>query len=222
MDSEGRAAIDMPFDRSYFIEQYRDYARQNPPRKLAFYRRLVERAAGDNPRPAILDIGCAFGLFLASLDGRWRRWGEDASEYAVQCAREASPSIRFGVSLEGGHPFGGPFDVITAWDVLEHIPDVEAELEWIRRSLVPGGAFAFVVPVYDGVTGPIIRALDRDPTHLHKRGRPHWLELAGRHFELVNWWGIYRLLLPGGPYVHVASRALRNHTPAIACLARCS
>jgi SAM-dependent methyltransferase len=211
----------MAFDREYFKSQYRDYERQNPARKLAFYRRLVEMGAGDRKtRPRILDIGCAYGLFLSNLGDGWERYGEDASEYAIQVAREKSPSIHFELSLSESHPFAGPFDIITAFDVLEHILKLEELLDWIYKGLVPGGAFIFVVPVYDGPTGPIIEALDRDPTHVHKWGRQDWLELAGRRFQLVNWWGIYRYLLPGGLYMHVVTRSLRRLTPAAACLMR--
>ena len=177
-------------------------------------------ATGSLQEPRILDIGCAFGSFLASLDRRCERYGEDASEYAIRVAREKSPSIHFGAALRGQHPFSGPFDIITAWDVLEHVPDLEELLEWIYQSLVAGGAFVFVVPVYDGPTGPIIRTLDRDPTHLHKRGRRYWIELASWRFQLIDWWGIYRYLFPGGLYMHIVTRALRRYTPAVACLLR--
>jgi SAM-dependent methyltransferase len=210
----------MTFDRAYFESQYRDYTRQNPARKLAFYRQLAEMAAGDRSRPRILDVGCAFGLFLAYLGDRWERCGEDASEYAIQEARARLPAIHFGTSVPGEHPFAGPFDVITAWDVLEHVADLEQLLYWIFQSLAPGGALVFVVPVYDGPTGPIIRILDRDPTHLHKKGRRYWLDLAGGRFQLIDWWGIYRFLFPGGLHMHIVTRSLRKYTPAMACLMR--
>jgi SAM-dependent methyltransferase len=210
----------MTFDRAYFESQYRDYERQNPIRKLAFYRKLAEMAAADRIRPRILDIGCACGLFLSHLDDGWERYGEDASEYAIQKARERSSSVRFDLSFPRHHPFAGPFDIITAFDVLEHVAELEELFDWIFQSLVPGGAFIFVVPVYDGLTGPIIKTLDRDPTHLHKRGRQDWLERGSRRFRLVDWWGICRYLFPGGPYMHLVTRTLRRFTPAIACLMR--
>ncbi len=208
------------FDRTYYETRYRDYERQNPARKLAFYRRLVEVGIGARPRPRILDIGCAFGLFLSQLDTSWERYGEDASEYAVGQARGRVPTVRFGISMRGTHPFAGPFDAITAWDVLEHIGQLNELLDWVAGNLNPGGAFAFVVPVYDGPTGPVVRILDRDPTHVHKRDRRYWLGLASENFCVVDWWGIYRFLFPGGAYMHLVTHSLRRYTPAIACLLR--
>lgn len=208
----------MKFDRAYFDTYYRNYEMQNPPRKLDFYRRLVEKAAEGVIRPRILDMGCAFGLFLSRLDSSWERLGFDASDYAIESARERFPQVHFAVSIAGNFPFHGPFDVIAALDVLEHIPALDDTMAWIAGNLRPGGSLVFVVPVYDGPTGPIIRALDRDPTHIHRKSRSFWLGLSPGEFTLEDWWGMYRYLLPGGFYLHVVSRRWRRFTPAIACL----
>ena len=207
----------MKFDRAYYETHYRDYERQNSARKLRFYRRLAETAAAGCPRPRILDIGCAFGLFLSHLNPAWDRFGLDASEYAIGCARERVPGVDFAVSAPGEFPFEGPFDVITAFDVFEHIPSLNPTLEWISSNLRPGGGLVFVVPVYDGPTGPLIRFLDKDPSHVHRRSRDFWLGLASGRLGLLEWCGIYRYLFPGGFYLHVVTRRWRKCTPAIAC-----
>ena len=210
----------MRFDRSYFENQYRDYRAQNPPRKLEFYRRLAVMAVQGRERPKVLDLGCAFGLFLSCLPRGWERFGMDASEYAIARAREVVPDAAFEVASLTEWAFPGPFDAITAFDVLEHIVALDETLRRIAAALRPGGSFVFVVPVYDGPTGPLIRFLDRDPTHVHRKPRAYWLERTGVHFEILNWWGIYRYLFPGGFYMHAVTRIFRNCSPAIACLAR--
>jgi hypothetical protein len=78
----------------------------------------------------------------------------------------------------------------------------------------------FVVPVYDGPLGWLVRRLDKDPTHVHKMPRNFWLEWAARTFEVVEWLGTYRYLTPLGVYVHFASRRLRRWSPAVAVAAR--
>jgi SAM-dependent methyltransferase len=117
-------------------------------------------------------------------------------------------------------PFPGPFDIITAFDVIEHIPSLDTVASAVRSLLAPEGHFVIVVPVYDGVTGPLIRALDKDETHVHKRSRDFWLGWIRENFVLVQWWGIYRYLVPGLGYVHVPTRVWRRFTPAIAVIAR--
>jgi SAM-dependent methyltransferase len=207
------------FEADYYAAVYPNYAAQNPPKKMRFYRRLVEQAAGEVRTPRVIDVGCAFGTFLDSLPTDWSRWGTDVSRHAIALAAARVPGATF-ASYDGLHlPFAGPFDVITALDVLEHVPHLEQLLDQIIAALRPGGALVAVVPVYDGPTGPIIRALDRDETHVHKRDRRFWLSTLGRQLQVEHWEGVYRYLLPGY-YLHLPTRALRRWTPAIAMIAR--
>jgi SAM-dependent methyltransferase len=208
------------FERDYYRTVYPDYARQNPPRKLHFYRGLAEQAASGIDAPRILDVGCAFGAFLACIDPRWARFGVDVSRFAIESAAASVPGVTFARAGFSDLSFSTPFDVITAFDVIEHVPELEAVADAVKSHLKPGGHWIFVVPVYDGLTGPIIRLLDRDTTHVHKRSRDFWLRWAGEHFELIAWLGIYRSLVPGLGYLHLPTRAARRFTPAIAVVAR--
>jgi SAM-dependent methyltransferase len=210
----------MRFEREYYEANYRDYARQNPPRKLRFYRGLAERAAAGKPSPRILDFGCAFGAFLSALDPGWRRFGVDVSRFATERAAVAVPGASFARADIDTIPFPGAFDVITAFDVIEHVPSLERVASTVRSLLAPDGGFIFVVPVYDGPTGPIVRLLDKDETHLHKKSRAFWLDWAAASFTLVDWWGVYRYLVPGLGYVHLPTRFWRRLTPAIAVISR--
>ncbi len=210
----------MRFDCSHFENQYRDYHAQNPPRKLQFYIRLGVMAVQGRERPRILDLGCAFGLFLSCLPAGWDRFGVDASQYAIARANEPVPDAAFEAVSSTERAVPGHFDTITAFDVLEHVVALAQTLRRIAATLRPEGSFVFVVPVCDGPTGPLIRLLDRGPTHVHRRPRARWLERAGVHFGVLNWWGIYTYLFPGGFYMQTVTLLLRSCSPAIACLAR--
>lgn len=207
------------FEQEYYENSYRDYALQNPPRKLKFYRKVLERAATGIERPRVLEIGCAFGKVLSDLDPNWERCGLDISDYAIAQARESLPDVKFCVSSATEIPFEEMFDIIAAFDLCEHVPDLAALRSAILSRLKPSGKLFFVVPVYDGITGPLIRRLDKDPTHVHKQSRRFWLDWASSGLRVVEWWGIYRYLLPTGFYVHMPTRAFRMHTAAIAVLA---
>jgi SAM-dependent methyltransferase len=208
------------FEEEYFTRVYRHYARQNPPRKLAMYRRLLERHLSAQLNPRILDVGCGPGSFLASLGGGWRKAGLDVSHYGVGIARARNPGAALVVGSAEHLPFKGPFDAIVSFDVIEHVVDPAAAFDEILSRLAPSGVFVFVVPVYDGLSAPIIRVLDRDPTHLHKRPRSFWLDLAQSRFDVREWFGLVRYLLPGGWYFNWATRAMRHHAPAVAVVAR--
>src|SRR5262249_22002624 len=114
----------------------------------------------------------------------------------------------------------GPFDVITAFDVIEHIPSLDAVAASVHRLLGPSGHFVFVVPVYDGVTGPLIRMLDKDETHVHKDSRDFWLAWASRNFTVIESYGCWRSLGPGFGSVHHPTGFWRRSTPAIGAVAR--
>ena len=208
------------FEEEYYRDYYPDYERQNPERKLRHYVEAVRETLAGMPRPKVLDIGCAFGRFLSALDPTWRGYGVDVSTHAVDWAKDHVEGAQFAVIGDETIPFDEHFDAITAWDVIEHVPDLDQIASEIQTHLKPNGAFVFVVPVYDGPLGPIVRALDGDPTHIHKNSRRFWLDWAARHFEVETWWGIFRYLIPSGPYLHYPSHPLRRIAPAILIRAR--
>ncbi|MBM4031247.1 MAG: class I SAM-dependent methyltransferase [Planctomycetes bacterium] len=208
--------VSFPFDAHYYRSAYRDYARQNPPRKLRFYARMVERHLAPGLPRRIHDLGCGFGDFLAALDESWEVCGSDVSEFAIAQAAARHPRGAFkAASATDPAPFAGTFGVVTAFDLLEHVPDLDAAAAAVTAQLAPGGSFIFVVPVYDGLSGPLIRALDRDSTHLHKWPRRSWLDWASTHFEVLDWVGMVRYLFPALGYLHIVTRLFRRHTPAI-------
>jgi SAM-dependent methyltransferase len=169
----------------------------------------------------VLDVGCAFGAFLGILGEQWDPHGIDASEYAIGLARRAVPGGHFTITRDGKIPsFGFSFAAVTAWDVIEHITNLDTLARDVEDQLSDDGAFVFVVPVYDGPFGPIVNLLDADPTHVHRESRRFWLDWAEQRFHVEDWWGIFRYLLPGGWYVHWPTRGLRNVAPAVAVIAR--
>jgi SAM-dependent methyltransferase len=114
----------------------------------------------------------------------------------------------------------GRFDAISAFDVLDHVADPRAMLDRLASLLTPHGELIAVVPVYDGPFGLAQRLLNDIPTRRHRLSRQAWLELIGNSFEVQDWTGIFRLLPPTGPYVHVPTHALRAAAPAILVRAR--
>lgn len=213
------APPELAFGEDYYRSVYRHYERQNPPYKHAFYRNAVFRHAGAGPA-RILDVGCAFGGFLASMPADWDRSGIDVSAFAIEQAARAHPELRLAAATLDSNPFRGPFDVVTSFDVIEHIANLQEVAGAIAALLRPHGLFLFVVPVYDGPLGPAVHLLDRDPTHIHKTSRRFWLDWAGRYFQIREWTGLFRILPPFGPYVHWPSQALRSVAPAILIAAR--
>lgn len=213
----------------YYETVYRSYDQQNPEYKYAHYLAQITRfrgQAGGSEAGNLLDFGAARGGFLRYC----RRFlpdtelhGLDVNQSAVAEARELLPELCPEQLQVGDFRALASFpamNVITSFDVLEHVPELEEALDALVARLLPGGLLVAVVPVYDGPLGPLVHLLDRDPTHVHKRGRDFWLEQLSARFELVHWHGILRYLLPGGVYLHLPSQWARRVTPAILMVAR--
>jgi len=201
----------------YFDKAYRDYGLQNPAYKLDHYLDQIDALVPPGPKD-LLDLGCGLGSFLGRAATRHPDWtfaGSDIEEEAVSQTRHRVPGAKVvqGSAQEALFP-DHSFDIVTAWDVLEHVPDLDAVTSSVSRMLRPGGLFVFVVPVYDGVTGPLIRRLDKDPTHIHKWSRVQWASWANQRFNRVKWHGLVRYLV-GRRYLHMPTALARRHTPAI-------
>ena len=210
------------YGEAYYSTTYRDYFRQNPVRKLEFYRSVVERYAPQHRPLRVLDVGCGLGSFLANLRAsdpdqtRLNLTGIDVSEFAVAANAATYPAETFQVcAAEDIASLGQAFDVVTAFDVLEHLHDPDGAASAVSQSLTEAGTFIFVVPVYDGLLGPVVRLLDKDETHVQLRSRQSWLDWAASHFTVTGWLGIFRMLTPWNHYVHLPTRRLRKIAPAI-------
>ncbi len=99
-------------------------------------------------RGTILDIGCARGLFLKTLERVGHSaYGTELSEDSARTARKLVGEDRVRVGpVEDVHFDEGQFDAVTAWQVFEHLRDPGATLDECHRILRPGGALLFSVP----------------------------------------------------------------------------
>ena len=92
------------------------------------------------PAPAnFLDVGCAFGGFVAAAQqAGYQAQGLDISEYAIAHAKKQGLPIQQG-DLSNNTLADESFDVITMIEVLEHLPEPQKVLKHITRLLRPGG-----------------------------------------------------------------------------------
>lgn len=99
----------------------------------------------------VLDVGTRFGSFVNALDaeGYGCAEGIDVDDEALGVGRGRYPHLAERLLLCDGESLSYPsagFDVVTAFDVLEHIPDVEAYLREISRVLAANGTLIFQTP----------------------------------------------------------------------------
>lgn len=108
---------------------------------------------------ALLDLGCSSGSFLESIKGsRWQLSGIELSPDAAKAAEARSGAKIFvGDILEADFP-PESFDVITCFDVLEHVYEPRSVLAKVREWLKPDGIFYLLVPNIDSAAVRIFRS----------------------------------------------------------------
>jgi SAM-dependent methyltransferase len=93
-------------------------------------------------RGRLLDVGCAAGFFLD--EARRRGWDAHGCELSAYAHAHATEALRLDVKRSGFldpafTPSAESFDVITMFNVLEHIPDPAAVADRLFALLRPGG-----------------------------------------------------------------------------------
>jgi SAM-dependent methyltransferase len=99
---------------------------------------------------ALLDLGCSSGSFLDSMRSEsWKLYG---IEMSADCAKAAEArcdaQVYVGDIVDAPFP-PGTFDVITCFDVLEHLYEPRRVIEKVAEWLKPGGIFYVQVPNID-------------------------------------------------------------------------
>ncbi len=85
-----------------------------------------------------LDVGCWDGRFLLSLGGDWKLHGVEMSPLASQRAAISGVEI-LGTDIANLDALNQKFDLVTAFDVIEHMPDPKHFVQSCSRILRPGG-----------------------------------------------------------------------------------
>lgn len=96
----------------------------------------------------LLDVGCASGNFLRTMQKApgWDLYGVEISEHAASIARDKYHLNVFnGELIEAKYP-ENYFDVVTLWDVLEHVIDPKSLLLEVRRILRNSGYMIIRIP----------------------------------------------------------------------------
>ncbi|AXB55900.1 class I SAM-dependent methyltransferase [Flavobacterium fluviale] len=93
----------------------------------------------------LLDIGAGTGDFLLTAKNNgWETIGVEPSERAKNIAKQKGISFVEEISsLENNS-----LDVITMWHVLEHVPNLELQIQELKRLLKPTGTLIVAVPNY--------------------------------------------------------------------------
>jgi SAM-dependent methyltransferase len=138
----------------YYPDSYEPFTRakdsSGPLADWGFRRYMDKRRQSVMPWKSsgrLLDVGCATGEFLAYMaEHDWEVQGVEPSHTAVQVARQEYGLNVFAGDLAQAQLPERHFDVVTLWDVLEHLHDPRAELAEVHRILDDDGLLVMQIP----------------------------------------------------------------------------
>jgi 2-polyprenyl-3-methyl-5-hydroxy-6-metoxy-1,4-benzoquinol methylase len=153
---------------------------------------LLERA---NPG-SLLDVGCGEGVLVhrwAEQLGEGRVVGIDLEEESIQAGwtERTAPNLEYRVMEAQNLPFAAnEFDLASAVEVLEHVPDPEHTLSEMarcaERHLLVSVPREPLWRMLNMARGAYLSQLGNTPGHLNHWSKRSFMQLLSRHGELVE------------------------------------
>ena len=128
----------------------------------------LERVLPPRKDRTLLEVGCGSGAMLPMLARFGRAVGlePDASSVAHCAAALGDVASVVCGRIPDDVPRDGSFDVVGAFDVLEHLPDDHSAVDSLRDALRPGGILVATVPAF-----PILWGRQDELSHHFRRYR---------------------------------------------------
>lgn len=157
---------------------------------------------------SFLEIGCGTGYVLsgiAKLNPKARLEGSEIFTSGLTFAASRLPNVNF-MQLDARNiPFSAEFDVIGAFDVLEHIEEDVLVMRQINESLKPQGVMLLTVPQHQWLWSPV----DNYACHVRRYSAAELhAKVMSAGFEILRSSSFVSSLLP----VMYVSRMLQRRT----------
>jgi 2-polyprenyl-3-methyl-5-hydroxy-6-metoxy-1,4-benzoquinol methylase len=173
-------------------------------------------------KPRLLEIGCGSGDFLIEAQSRgFEVEGLEYSEHAATAAntRLGCQAVRVG-SPEEECLAANQYDVITAFDVIEHLRDPKKSLSSLSAALKPRGLLVIATPSLDSWSRRLLGRLwmeykTEHLTYFSRSSLKRLFQVTG--FETVEFSRNYKVLSLG----YVSAHFDRYPVPIIGPILRC-
>lgn len=158
----------------------------NFPDHLARYRFAVQWAPGSD----VLDVGCGagYGSRILAVGGANKVLGIDVSEEALALAGKLGHLDNLTFMQADGETLPTSwqrFDLITCFEVLEHVTFPEKVISQIKGRLDKDGIALLSTPNADAFAG----GHSGNPFHPSEMTSQAFKELVGRFFGQISWYG---------------------------------
>jgi SAM-dependent methyltransferase len=145
---------------------------------------------------SFLEVGCGTGFVLTGIAEAFPHLalaGSEVRNAGLCFARSRLPNVRLFQMDARRLPFAEEFDVIGAFDVLEHIDDDETVLRQLFRATRPGGGIVLTVPQHQFLWSVV----DEESFHRRRYRRSDLLRKAeGAGFHILKTTSFVSFLVP--------------------------
>lgn len=156
--------LETPLYDYYADDQWREMIRAGDPFNGARYHALLADFEKKVSGRDLLDIGCGAGHFVAAAVERgWNARGLELGPAADFCKEVGLPVERLDLFSDELSP--GSFDVVSLFEVAEHVPDPGSFIRRAVELLRPGGLFYATVPNGSALDG-IVQGMDWPVWHV--------------------------------------------------------
>ena len=141
-------------------EVYEGYGRNDYLSDLTIqaYERVLGSLEPYRKTNKLIDVGCGIGYFLEVAKKRgWEVYGTEFTEEAVGICESKGASMKLGI-LNPDNYEPESFDVLTSFEVIEHINNPREELGNFNKLLRKGGVVYCTTPNFDAVERYMLKA----------------------------------------------------------------
>lgn len=134
-------------------EHYQGYGRNDylSPITIKRYHEILDRFEPYRKTNKLIDVGCGIGYFLEVAKERgWEVYGTEYTQDAVDICREKGIIMHKG-ALDTTNYDLGSFDVVTSFEVIEHINNPQEELANFNALLRPSGIVYVTTPNFNAL-----------------------------------------------------------------------
>lgn len=135
------------------ITHYKQYQRNDylSPITITRYNELLDEMEPFRKTNKLLDVGCGIGYFLEEAKKRgWEVYGTEFTDKAMEICSAKGITMKQGV-LNSADFDAESFDVITSFEVIEHINNPREELSQFHKLLRKGGLCYVTTPNFNSL-----------------------------------------------------------------------
>ncbi len=166
------------FDKRYFGAYYKKYSQDELTKAYRWFKgwiRLIDQfyPIKNGEGKIVLEVGCGIGAFSKILKERgFIVSSSDISGFIINKAKKLQKGIDFKVeNIEKTQVRKGEYDLIFAFEVLEHLKNPKKSMKNLKNRLKEDGVLIFSSP------SPTKRTL-ADPTHINVKTPEEWVKIG--------------------------------------------